>query len=1620
METLYFDSLEDAQAYKDQLEGVSPANDGVLYFDSLEEAEAYKQQLLPQQQDIEPANIESDPLTPTDEPETDGFISATSKSLSNVPERMQQSVGGLVQMLGDDMESYRQRDMARQAAKIGMTPDDYQLIASAAQEGLIDPKMTPQQAKETLGKLKQSGYSGQFDLTVDPQEIAQTGQDITDDAQSTMVPVNAEEGSLAYYASSAIGSIAEMMPALAASIASRRVEPALAIMGGQVGGQSYDKAIREGASVEDAQRYALGSVAAEVIPSALPLGVVLQRGKSFISKLLGATVAEGAQEVITEAGNIGLDRGILNQDITWGEALTRLKDAGIIGTMAGGGMATVVQGADVAEQAYQSPERQFSRALDADVNASNLAPSTPIDHSISAQPASMLDMVNTNLASKGMPAIQDGSALLSALVESPQEAEPLNQVPADSVQIDQPGEASTVQDTVSPYEVEEQPALLSQTTEQTTDYQPDIDIDSTDLDADIDVVEDNSSQPPRDLMFKPSDTFNAPSETHVPTYESSTEGLPERQERITIEGREHKVPRVQRVEPIHHMLSKIIGRRTYYRHIKGKGVQGYYRPGQGVLRTKKKNDVEVLAHEMAHYLDMYSNRDGLPNFQNLYKSDRYRNEMIDMSYPGIDKNDTGLQMIEGFAEFVRLWLTNNQSAMSTAPKFYRAFNDALKSQPKLHKKMKKLRAMMHNYYYQGHLGRNEAGIGHYPSLAHQFDNWWYRRLSRMRQAAIDSDHAHYKAEMELKKKIGDVEASSWKQMRRAKAGYIEIAGHIMNKGTLDWDSKGGLSVVSGKSLREVLAPLNDVKLKPEHKKLAKDRVNLLMQYFKARRAVELHGQGRENQVNLGDAQKTVALDQEYPVFAEIFSDFQAFNKRMLDFYQGAGLISKESRAAIEEMNKDYVPFHRIREYLGGAKAPKGGLKRLTGGTANTEDILINIQDGIVENVRAALLNKAKQTLYKDIIQSSEDGAVYAAEIPARSELITVDQQEMSRKIRKVLADMGVDASVIDLSDGDLLQFWRHGMPPSVGDSGNLIDSVMIEGKTKYFEVKDPLLTESLQSMDPVTLGIVLRVMHGVRNLFTRTVTLGLEFMGANFVMDSTSGWTYTKNKGYIPVMHSLMGMYDYLKKNDNYWAFVRGGGGGTRLESITRQGSARRKVAIDEFGVMSIPDKILATIDKMGGASDYGTRIAEANLSRKAGKTESDAAFDGREISTDFNVIGGNEFLANFSRSIHFFNAAVQSMDRLYRELKTKPKAGNVANFVGRSLLGVMIPTVMLYMYNREDETYQEEPAHKRLKNWYIPIGKYKNGKTQYFLLPRPYDAGHLFGSLPEILVEKMFYDGNDDRAVHDFWWTLGNMFSLDVTPSIFMGMSDILFNEDWKGAPVIPDQYKDVEGKDQFTARTSETFYQLGQLTGMSPMQAEHMWSSSTGYLGGYLLHLMDNLLWDESKGGEKTATPWQSRAAVTRFITPEVRPYIRDTREFFDLKSEVEKVYKTFNMNLDFPRQMTGRSKAPGFVDDAMVSLSGPLMVGLTKEEKQVLYALHDSMNTLTDAYFGRNGMKTLELDIMYNQNLTAQQKRERINGLWLNRNEALKQAMKPIRQQLQKAKTIASKRLKAEGSK
>ena len=1137
--------------------------------------------------------------------------------------------------------------------------------------------------------------------------------------------------------------------------------------------------------------------------------------------------------------------------------------------------------------------------------------------------------------------------------------------------------------------------------------------------------------------------FNATGENHVGTWAAL--GLPPRYETIIIDGNVYEMPeKVQRHEPIKQKLVDIMGDRIYYGKIKGKSVLGFYRRNNGEIRTRKKNDVEVLAHEMAHYLDDYSNIT-LPNFQKLYKDEKYVEQVMALSYT--DANPT-LQKIEGFAEFVRLWLTNSHEAKTRAPEFYQAFNALLAKDKSLNIKMKDLQLMMHKFYLQGPDKHGQAFIGRDSYFDFDMGAWRNRRNSRIRGQMIDRFHAARRIEQDLTGRISSANRSAWKLLRIANGGAEGISDYIMNYRTVKYNAEGDL-IDTGKGLREVLKPVKKIKKIKAHKNDTK--LELLMRYFVGKRALELHSQGREKLIPYQSAKAWAEYAEIYPVFETIHAEYQKFNERNLDFYVSAGILSKESKAKFQEMNKNYVPFFRIREALehGGEANIGQGFYRLTGGTGNLRDILVNIQDGIVSNTQSAMQNKAKQVLYS-YVEENKDGAYYAAKIGPDTRPVKVLKEQMKAKLMQVFEQVGMDWERIfnpvdeidmtsdaeptreqeqaysdnlmaedDVLTDDLLMFWQVGLKPTLNKDGTALDTVMIGGKPRYYQVKDPMLQEMLLGMNPHSYGLFMKSAIAFKTAFTRTITLGAEFSGANFVRDTLSAAIISKGR-FIPVASSLEGMYHYILKDKVFQEFLRSGAGySSRLGSLTKEGGAQSRIRLKEFGVGTPFEKLISTIDNIASAFEYGTRIGEFAIAKRAGETYMEAGFRAREISTDFAVTGANQFLTGWVRTVPFLNAFIQSQDRLIREIAIYKKYdGNPWRVAMRGFLGVTIPSLLLWWLNKDDEEYKQIPDYEKRTNWHIKIPT-----GRFIKIPKPFDVGFVFGSIPELFMD---YTEQKDgkRLAEGLVWTITQMYGIDGVPAFATGILDIYSNEKWTGAPVVPAGLEDVSPVNQYNANTSETFIRFGQIANISPIQAEHVFRSYTGYLGGYLLAGTDRMLWDEERFGERPDADFSDNIFIKRFITPEARNGTAQMERFYKLKEDADRFAADMMQQTRVTNLIKQRGNVSNLSDQELLFSDDLSAFGYTKEEKELLMILSTggekkgtkqdfSMAKISRLVFGERGIRTEELAIRIDKTLSGEEKRRRINELWRKKAKLFDDYMKSAEKGLKQAREEAEKR-------
>ena len=933
--------------------------------------------------------------------------------------------------------------------------------------------------------------------------------------------------------------------------------------------------------------------------------------------------------------------------------------------------------------------------------------------------------------------------------------------------------------------------------------------------------------------------------------------------------------------------------KIYTGRVKGKSRLGFFRPLNREVRTKFTNDLEITAHEFAHLLD-----DRYPAFSRAYKRKPYKDELLGVSY---DLKDVS----EGFAEFARLYMTQEIQAIERAPFFYAKFIEIMESEG-LTKDVEAIKEKMHLWYLQGALGRGMSKIGVESEpirqrIAAAADGASDHSIA----ATLDALHGVKVMEADLAGSISDADLSPYKLLRLV-AGSRGVTKAVLNHGTVAWDEKGDI-VFTGDGLLQVFNPVAHV-------------FDETMAYFAARRAKELFSQNRENLFQMDEIEAMLALGETHPEIKKAFDEYQKFNKRMMDFYQQSGLLSKESRAAMEEMNKDYVPFNRVQEEITGEVVTRRTpFKRLKGGTANVADIFDNITFNTSALVHQAILNHAKQETYA-ALTATKEGARYAVHIAKETLPVGIEVKQVQdallkslgfkpseyRKLQKMHMSEPVIDQMLEAMEkelGDFVNFFTFGNAPKPKGTEN-IDSVMVNGKQEFYDIKDPLFMKAMESFNARPRILAMRVAMAFKHGLTRGVTSFPGFQVKNLIRDTVNAATMSHG-GIMPFVDSIRGMTNKLVNNDIYWEFMANGGGfSSTVHGETQE--SRRKLerlylqnGLSMKNIIDTPRRMLDMWDEAISAFEYGTRIAEYKALRKKGKSRAEAAFQSREISTDFAMHGYSNFLQTFTSTVPFMNARIQGLYRLEREMfekngKQALRGEFAGRFAFRGLSLITLPTLMLYLLNMDDERYKALPDWKKDLFWVI----YIPGREEPFFIPKPFETGAIFATIPERTTELMI-EQNGDKFGKVIKRMMLDTFALDPTPQIIKPLLETeAFNRKFTGSAVVPSDLKGVLPSLQHRPWTSPAMVQLGKELDISPMKMEHWIRGYLGTLGSYSLLMADSLVYDEKETGARPEKALAEKPFFRQFLgtkTPRMTQYATD---FYDLAQEVDEVVKSFGL--------------------------------------------------------------------------------------------------------------------------
>lgn len=907
------------------------------------------------------------------------------------------------------------------------------------------------------------------------------------------------------------------------------------------------------------------------------------------------------------------------------------------------------------------------------------------------------------------------------------------------------------------------------------------------------------------------------------------------------------------------------------------GVLGWYNPNTDVIRTREYGNPRVLTHELGHYIDNHYGFSGSPMFDAEFSNVVHRR--FGTAY---DKGGIELLRKEGYAEFFHDYTTNRRTARAEFPLFTKQFEAVLSGDKELKGAVDKLSSIAHKWYQQepwerakGHISFGEdTGI---VSMAKKI----VANPKDMFKKAFDKVYTDFVDELHpLKVMEREIEAITGEKIRPGESAYEQA---WLARG---WVGKAqalleyGAPDVGVKAFKDIVGTIPKEELQDFSAYLvAKRELNIQrwnnaivakMQAYAAayggtdtvawKKFGKLAWDGYAKKEGLepvaltmkdNDAIATAVRGDANPVWSKAHREMIAYQRHLLYMLVKAGMKDKASVAAMMNKYPDYVPF--VREF------DEAGMNKFMSSKG-----FVNVADPI----------KRMKGSDRSIIDPLES-------IIKNTYMLThaIERNTVGQKIAALASKKGIGGIVEKVSGG-----------ANASDSSF---SVIVKGKKVTYNTT-PELYEAMKMFNEEGANFVTKLLEPAAKVLRAGAVLSPEFMIRNPGRDMITAGLFSHH-GHIPIYDQMKGLALYLKKGDVYRDYMKSGAGNAAMVSLDRtylRGTLNDIVRRDSF-IKKVAKNPLEVLRAFSEASEMMTRLAEFDNARKGytGITNrlfgsnhrplanEQAALAARDITIDFARTGRKT--KGLNRTIAFFNATIQGVDKFAREFKRDPKGMAV-----KSALMITLPSVVLWLMNKDDPRYQELPQWEKDLFWIVP------GKDALVRIPKPFEPGVLFGAGVERMLQHA-YDkerGRNGVGFKGYLDAVKDALLPNILPTAILPVMEAMMNySTFLDRNIVPVDKEKLSPENQYGPNTSLVARELGKATGYSPFKIDHLIAGYGGGLGRTVTQGIDAL---EGLDTSRPAKRW-NEMPVIKGITETPYKSSESVQQVYDAFNEQERLY-------------------------------------------------------------------------------------------------------------------------------
>lgn len=677
------------------------------------------------------------------------------------------------------------------------------------------------------------------------------------------------------------------------------------------------------------------------------------------------------------------------------------------------------------------------------------------------------------------------------------------------------------------------------------------------------------------------------------------------------------------------------------------------------------------------------------------------------------------------------------------------------------------------------------------------------------------------------------------RLARLTRGSYGLGEHFIRYGTFDYNTRRN----TGQSLETILAPV-------------KDDLKSFQSYMVARRSLELSAQGKQTGVPFWAA--TAVVNGGRAKYEAPFQNILKYQDSLLKYLVDSGLVDPAHAANMRQMHKSYVPFFRLSDETIDQNGPGRNIKtwnpikRLKGSDKKIIEPIESIVRNTFTYVALAERNRALRA-FADGIDKSPVGAQFATKVPPKLAPIHVTDREIDRFLQSYgVAPVGQSMTI----------FRPRAFTPAKDEI-----AVFRNGKRDVYKV-DPEVANAVNGMNAKTVPVLWDLLALPARMLRAGATLAPEFMVRNPVRDQFTALAASRN-GYLPVYSFVRGLGHVLKKSGIYQQWLKSGGANSAMVSMDRDYINQQVIRLSDptfiekaGNVLRTPIEILRTISEV---MENATRVGEFEAGMGRGKDIKESGFDSREVTLDFARMGAQGQAINMI--VAFWNAQVEGIDRAVRAFKENP-----GKFTASMALSITLPSILLWFANKDDPRWKELPAYQRDMFWLImtnkwrpaskedadnvpaaykrqaPDGSWEINDGTIWRIPKPFELGILFGSVPERMLDRFYADRPD--AFKGFSSSLFGAFLPSFIPQFATPVLEHWGNRSlFLDRALVPKSLEGLEPRYQETPFTSELAKKIGRAIGEvspdtsigSPIVIDNYIRAWTGGLGQHVLNMMD-----------------------------------------------------------------------------------------------------------------------------------------------------------------------------------